>query len=73
MLLNDIDTLGIIHGNSLGKNILYFTDKDRFYVIIMNPPYGGSEKSDIMNHFSKDLRNYETADLFMALIMHRLK
>ena len=73
MLLNDIDTPDIRHGNSLGKNILDFTDKDRFDVIMMNPPYGGSEKSDIMNHFPKDLRSSETADLFMALIMYRLK
>ncbi len=73
MLLHDIDSPDIKHGNSLGKNILDFTDKDRFDVIMMNPPYGGSEKSDIMNHFPKDLRSSETADLFMALIMYRLK
>ena len=73
MLLHDIDSPDIKHGNSLGKNILDFTDKDRFDVIMMNPPYGGSEKADIMNHFPKDLRSSETADLFMALIMYRLK
>ena len=73
MLLHDIDSPDIKHGNSLGRNILDFTDKDRFNVIMMNPPYGGSEKSDIMSHFPKDLRSSETADLFMALIMYRLK
>lgn len=73
MLLHDIDSPDIRHENSLGRNILDFTDKDRFDVIMMNPPYGGSEKSYIMNHFPKDLRSSETADLFMALIMYRLK
>lgn len=73
MLLHDIDSPDIRHGNSLGKNILDFTDNDRFNVIMMNPPYGGSEKSDIMNNFPRDLRSSETADLFMALIMYRLK
>lgn len=73
MLLHDIDSPDIRHGNSLGNNILDYTDTDRFDVIMMNPPYGGSEKSDIMNHFPKDIRSSETADLFMALIMYRLK
>ena len=73
MLLHDIESHDIRHGNSLGRNILDFTDRDRFDVIMMNPPYGGSEKSDIMNHFPKGLRSSETADLFMALIMYKLK
>jgi type I restriction enzyme M protein len=39
----------------------------------MNPPYGGSEKDDIKQNFPADLRSSETADLFMAVIMYRLK
>ena len=41
--------------------------------ITVNPPYGGSEKADVKNHFPSDLASSETADLFMAVIMYRLK
>ena len=53
--------------------MLNYTDDDRFDVILMNPPYGGSEKADIKNHFPDDLASSETADLFMSVIMYRLK
>lgn len=39
----------------------------------MNPPYGGKEKKDVKNHFPPDLASSETADLFMSVIMYRLK
>ena len=39
----------------------------------MNPPYGGSEKAEVKNHFPADLASSETADLFMSVIMYRLK
>lgn len=39
----------------------------------MNPPYGGSEKASIQNNFPTALRSSETADLFLALILYRLK
>ena len=39
----------------------------------MNPPFGGSEKSEIQQNFPSDMRSSETADLFMILIMNRLK
>lgn len=40
---------------------------------MMNPPFGGSELDAIKNNFPTDLRSSETADLFMAVIMYRLK
>ena len=73
MLLHDIDIPKIEHGNSLLSNVLDYTDKDKFEVILMNPPYGGSEKNDVKNHFPADLASSETADLFMSVIMYRLK
>ena len=39
----------------------------------MNPPYGGNEKNEVKNHFPSDLASSETADLFMSVIMYRLK
>ncbi|MDR2733008.1 MAG: type I restriction-modification system subunit M [Spirochaetota bacterium] len=73
MLLHDIDNPVIIHGNSLEKNVRDYNDSDCFDVVLMNPPYGGSEKNAVKNNFPPDLRSSETADLFMAVIMHRLK
>lgn len=73
MLLHGLDVPRIYHDNSLTKDVLNYTDDDRFDVILMNPPYGGSEKNEIKNHFPDDLASSETADLFMDVIMYRLK
>lgn len=73
MLLHDIDKPRIIHGNSLEKNVRDYTEADRFDVILMNPPYGGVEKEGVKQNFPADLRSSETADLFMSVIMYRLK
>jgi type I restriction enzyme M protein len=73
MFLQDIDNPVIIHGNSLEKNVREYTEEERFKVILMNPPYGGSEKEGVKRNFPGDLRSSETADLFIALIMYRLK
>ena len=72
MLLHDIDSPSVMHDNSLAKDVLNYTDDDKFNVILMNPPYGGNEKNDIKQHFPSDLSSSETADLFMVLIMYRL-
>ena len=73
LLLHNIDTPRIYHDNSLLKDVLDYTEEDQFDVILMNPPYGGSEKTDVKNHFPSDLASSETADLFMSVIMYRLK
>lgn len=73
MLLHDIDTPQVYHDNSLLRDVLDYTEDDKFDVVLMNPPYGGSEKNDVKNHFPDDLASSETADLFMAVIMYRLK
>ena len=73
MLLHDIDTPQVFHDNSLLRDLLDYTEDDKFDVILMNPPYGGSEKNDVKNHFPDDLASSETADLFMAVIMYRLR
>lgn len=73
MLLHDIDKPQIIHGNSLEKNVRDYKESDRFNVILMNPPYGGTEKEGVKQNFPAALRSSETADLFMSVIMYRLK
>lgn len=73
MLLHGLDIPNIYHDNSLLRDVLDYTQEDRFDVVLMNPPYGGSEKADVKNHFPDDLASSETADLFMSVIMYRLK
>lgn len=73
LLLHDLDIPKVYHNNSLLKNVLDYTDKERVDVVLMNPPYGGSEKAEVKNHFPADLASSETADLFMSVIMYRLK
>ncbi len=73
MLLHDINEPMIIHGNSLEKNVRDYEEEDKFDVILMNPPYGGTEKKSVQQNFPEQLRNSETADLFMVEILYRLK
>ena len=72
MLLHDIDVPEIYHGNSLTRDVLDYTEDDQFEVVLMNPPYGGNEKTEVKNHFPNDLASSETADLFMSVIMYFL-
>lgn len=73
MLLHDMENPDISHANSLLKNILDYTDEEKFDVILMNPPYGGHEDASVKGYFPDDLASSETADLFMSVIMYRLK
>lgn len=73
LLLHDIDEPNIIHGNSLERNVRDYKEEDRFDCIMMNPPYGGTEEKIIQSNFPIELQTSETADLFVALILYRLK
>lgn len=73
MLVHDIDNPAIYNANSLERNVREYKDNEKFEVILMNPPYGGAEGEQIKNNFPADLRSSETADLFISLIMYRLK
>ncbi len=73
MLLHDIDSPRIYHGNSLERNVREYSENDKFDIVLMNPPYGGTESEGVKINFPADLRSSETADLFMSVIMYRLK
>ena len=73
MLLHDVDEPKIYHSNSLEKNVRDYKESDKFDIVLMNPPYGGAEKDAVKNNFPAELRSSETADLFMNVIMYRLK
>ena len=73
LLLHDVEAPNIRHCDSLGVHVADIKDTDKVDVIAMNPPYGGSTQSNIKSNFPMDMRSSETADLFMVLIMYRLK
>ncbi len=75
-MLHDIDEPSIFHDNSLENNVRDYRQNnagDCFDVVLMNPPFGGNEKDSVKNNFPTELRSSETADLFVSLILYRLK
>lgn len=73
LLLHDIEAPNICHCDSLGTRVNDFKDSDKMDCIGMNPPYGGSTDNSVKSNFPMDMRSSETVDLFMVLIMYRLK
>lgn len=73
LLLHDVESPNIRHCDSLARNVSDIRPEDKIDVIAMNPPYGGSTQSNIKTNFPMEMRSSETADLFMVLIMYRLK
>ncbi len=73
LLLHDIDEPNIEHRNSFGRNVKDYKENEKYDVVLMNPPYGGHEVKNIQANFPSNLRGSETFDLFMTLIMYRLK
>ena len=74
MMLHEIDVpVQISHDNTLSTPLRNYGPKDRVDVVVTNPPFGGMEEDGIETNFPKSFRTRETADLFLVLIMHRLK
>lgn len=73
LLLHGVEAPNIENGDSLGTPVSSIKESDKVDVIAMNPPYGGSTTEAAKKNFPTDVRSSETADLFMVLIMRRLK
>jgi type I restriction enzyme M protein len=73
MILHGIEVPTIEHDNLLSKTWASWAPKDRVQVIVTNPPFGGMEEDGVENNFPQSFRTRETANLFMALIIHLLK
>ena len=73
LILHDIDTPKITHGNSLTRNVRDYKPVEQVDVIVTNPPFGGIEEDGIETNFPEKFRTKETADLFMVLLMYLLK
>jgi len=76
LLLHGIRAPEIVLGNGLIQKYVDLRDaaeSEKFDVVLMNPPYGGNETSAIKANFPREIQSSETADLFVAVIMARLK
>jgi type I restriction enzyme M protein len=71
MILHGIETPNIAHANTLALNLADVQDKDRFEVILANPPFGGKERAEVQQNFP--IRTGETAFLFLQHFIKMLK
>ena len=71
MILHGIDAPNIIHTNTLTENLADVQDRDRFDVILANPPFGGKERKEVQQNFP--IRTGETAFLFLQHFIKMLK
>ena len=71
MILHGIDTPNVAHVNTLTENLADVQEKDRFDVILANPPFGGKERKEIQQNFP--IKTGETAFLFLQHFIKFLK
>jgi type I restriction enzyme M protein len=71
MILHGIETPNIVHTNTLTENLADVQDKDRFDVVLANPPFGGKERKEVQQNFS--IKTGETAFLFLQHFIKMLK
>ncbi len=71
LILHGLEAPDIVHTNTLSENLADIQQKDRFDVILANPPFGGKERSEIQQNFS--IKTSETAYLFLQHFIKILK
>jgi type I restriction enzyme M protein len=71
MILHGIEAPNIIHTNTLAENLADVQEKDRFDIIVANPPFGGKERKEVQQNFP--IRTGETAFLFLQHFIKILK
>jgi type I restriction enzyme M protein len=71
MILHGIEAPNIIHTNTLTENLADIQEKDRYEVVLANPPFGGQERKEVQQNFP--IRTGETAFLFLQHFIKILK
>ena len=71
MILHGIEAPNVIHTNTLGENINDIQERDRYDVILANPPFGGKERKEVQQNFP--IKTGETAFLFLQHFVKTLK
>ncbi|MBI3902138.1 MAG: N-6 DNA methylase [Nitrosomonadales bacterium] len=71
MILHGIEAPNIAHANTLALNLADVQDKDRFDIVLANPPFGGKERKEVQQNFP--IKTGETAFLFLQHFIKFLK
>jgi type I restriction enzyme M protein len=71
MILHGVEAPNIIHTNTLAENLADIQEKDRYDVVLANPPFGGKERAEVQQNFP--IRTGETASLFLQHFIKILK
>jgi type I restriction enzyme M protein len=71
MILHGVEAPNIVHTNTLTENLADIQDKDRFDVVLANPPFGGKERAEVQQNFP--IKTGETASLFMQHFVKIMK
>jgi type I restriction enzyme M protein len=71
MILHGIEAPNIVHTNTLAENMADIQEKDRYDVILANPPFGGKERAEVQQNFP--IKTGETASLFLQHFVKILK
>ena len=71
MILHGIDAPNILHTNTLAENISDIQEKDRYNIVLANPPFGGKERAEVQQNFP--IKTGETAFLFLQHFIKSLK
>lgn len=71
MILHGVEAPNIIHTNTLAENIADIQEKDRYDIILANPPFGGKERAEVQQNFP--IKTGETASLFLQHFIKILK
>src|SRR4030066_561485 len=71
MILHGIEAPNIVHTNTLAENLADIQEKDRYDIILANPPFGGKERAEGQQNFP--IKTGETAFLFLQHFIKILK
>ena len=71
LILHGIEAPNILHTNTLGENITDIEEKDRYDIILANPPFGGKERKEVQQNFP--IKTGETAYLFLQHFIKSLR
>jgi len=71
MILHGVEAPNIVHTNTLAENIADIQEKDRYNVVLANPPFGGKERAEVQENFP--IKTSETASLFLQHFIKILK
>jgi len=71
MIFHGIEAPNIIHTNTLAENLADIQEKDRYDIVLANPPFGGKERAEVQQNFP--IKTGETASLFLQHFIKILK